>query len=96
MKTMKKILIILILLNSLNVCSQETLTLDKALHSYIYQTIAVKTAFLKYENARMEYENYQKKFLPSFELTHMKSLTPNQTKVILSPKNILMDTITLQ
>lgn len=84
---MKKILIILILLNSLNVCSQETLTLDKALHSYIYQTIAVKTAFLKYENARMEYENYQKKFLPSFELTVSPLAFNRSMRLLQNPQN---------
>jgi len=67
---MVKIYLILsfIVVLSPKVCAKKTLTLGDAINFYTFSSPIVKSERLNFENEQMEYENYQKGFLPSLQL----------------------------
>ena len=53
---------------SSNVNAKITLTLDDAINFYTFKSATVISERLRFENEQLEYENYKRGFLPSFQL----------------------------
>ena len=65
-------LILIISCNKQPVSAQQRVSLEDAINNYVFNTSIVKKSKLKYNNIKLEYDNYKKSFFPAIGVT----LTP--------------------